>query len=236
MPDRSRRAVAVVRSAVGTRARRRLLAVVLLVGLLTAVAVATATAPAGRTFAGLTAPVQLVMSVGVPCTGVLLGRDLATQEARPPVLPSLLGAGLVAAGAALVGVLATAGVLGVVGSRAADPWAGAAAVTLGSVLVQVLAQLVGTGLGLLIPSVTLACLSTVVLPLGLWAVLGASDALRPARGWLTPFATTGALLAGRMTAVAWARWLVVVLLWGVGLNLLGVLRARSERAAGPAAP
>jgi hypothetical protein len=100
---------------------------------------------------------------------------------------------------------------------------------LGSVLVQVVAQLVGTGLGLLLRPVILTCLATIVIPLGLWFVLGLVPALRPAQAWLTPFPSVQHLLSGEMSPVRWAQWFVVLLIWGIGLNTIGVLRLRRAR-------
>jgi hypothetical protein len=96
----------------------------------------------------------------------------------------------------------------------------------GGVLVQVVAQLVGTGLGLLLRPVVVAFVATIVLPLGLWYVLGAVDALQPAQAWLTPYSSVRNLLSGRMSTAAWAHWLVVVLIWAVGLNAAGAARLR----------
>jgi hypothetical protein len=77
----------------------------------------------------------------------------------------------------------------------------------------------------------LACLLTIVLPLGLWALLGLSDSLRPAQAWLTPFPSAGNLLAGDMTPVRWAQWVVVATVWGLGLNALGLRRATRQPSA-----
>src|SRR2546423_1659085 len=82
-------------------------------------------------------------------------------------------------------------------------WRHAGTVAVGGVLVQVVAQLVGTGLGLLLRSPVVAFLGSIVLPLGLWLALGAVDALRPAREWLTPYASVWHLLSGQMGGVRW---------------------------------
>jgi hypothetical protein len=65
-----------------------------------------------------------------------------------------------------------------------------------------------------------------VLPLGLWFVLGSVTVLRPAQAWLTPYPSVQNLLSGAMSALAWAQWLVVVLLWGVALNAAGAARLK----------
>ncbi len=99
----------------------------------------------------------------------------------------------------------------------------------GGVLVQVIAQLVGTGLGLLLRPVPVAFVAT-FLPLVLWLALGAAGGLRE---WLTPYATARHLLSGDLDAQAWLRVLTVVLLWPAALNVAGALsrRAAERRAA-----
>jgi len=69
-----------------------------------------------------------------------------------------------------------------------------------------------------------AMIGTIVLPLGLWLILGAVDLVRPAQAWLTPFAAAPNLLSGQMTPLTWAQLLVIVLIWGVGLNAAGAVR------------
>jgi hypothetical protein len=69
--------------------------------------------------------------------------------------------------------------------------------------------------------VILAGLATIVIPLGLWFVLGLVPALRPAQAWLTPFPSVQNLLSGEMSPVRWAHWFVVLLIWGIGLDVAG---------------
>lgn len=141
--------------------------------------------------------------------------------------PALLAATLLAAAVGAVGVLICAAALAVAPDRAAVPkWDHALYIALGSLLVQIVAQLVGTGLGLLLRPVIAACLATIVLPLGLWLVLGSVAVLRPAQAWLTPFATVHNLLSGEMSALGWGQWLVVVVVWPVALNAVGAARLR----------
>ncbi|MFF5173533.1 hypothetical protein ACFY3U_12935 [Micromonospora sp. NPDC000089] len=222
-----------LRRSVGTRARTILLAVTLLLGLLVAVAVAASGAPEDRTLSGVSLPAQSVMSVLVPLFGVLLAHDLPRGSGRARLAPTLLGAVLLAAGIGLVGLLCSVAAVTLVAPSDgdADPWRHAGTVAVGSVLVQVLAQLVGTGFGLLVRSRAVAFLGTIVLPLGCWALFGAVDVLRPAQAF-TPFDGVGNLLSGEMSAVRWAQWLGTLLIWGVGLNALGAARRdRSDRAA-----
>ena len=217
------------------RALRTIVGVTAVVGVLAAVAIAAGTPPAGRTFAAVAGPTQSLMSVTVPFLGVLL-----VGELRHPVRPArLLAAVARALGLAMLvaafGVLICAAVTAGFPSAAdSGRWSGAGMVALGSLLVQGVAQLVGTGLGLLIRRPVLACLATIVLPLGLWWLLGAVEVLRPTQAWLTPYPSVQHLLSGRMTAASWAQWLAVLAIWGVGLNAFGVLRTMRRGADRPA--
>jgi len=214
-----------IRRSVGTRPRQWLVAITLLAGLSAAIAVTAAVRPADLTFATLANPVQSLMSVTVAFLGTLLARDLRQAPRAVRVTPTLLAATLLAAAIGVFGVLVCAAALGVAPSGTAqDAWRHAGTIAVGSVLVQVVAGLVGTGLGLLLRSVVVAFLASIVAPLGLWLVLGAVDVLRPAQAWLTPYATVQNLLSGRMSALMWAQWLVVLLIWGVGLNAVGAAR------------
>lgn len=166
--------------------------------------------PAERTFAALAFPVQSLMSVAVPFLGVLLVGDLRRAPRPVRVAPTLLAAALLAAAVGAAGALACAAALAAFSDTTAHSWRGAWAVALGCVLVQLLAQSVGTGLGLALRSPWVASAATIVLPMGLWFLLGADDALRPAREWLTPFATVGDQLSGATTALQRVQWLVVL--------------------------
>jgi hypothetical protein len=208
-----------IRGSVGTRARRWLLALTLLAGLVAAVALTAALAPPERTFATIAGPVQSLMSAAVPLIGILLVTDLR-RTSGTGVVTTVLGAVVVAAAVGLVGAGFCAAALAFASSE--DPWRHAGAIAAAGVPVQVLAVLVGTGLGMLLPSRLVAFLGTIVLPLGLWFVLRGVNA----QAWLTPYAAAANLLSGRMTAVMWAQWLVVFLLWGVGLNVAGAARLR----------
>jgi len=219
-----------LRRSLGTRARRWLLVGTLVAGLLAAVALVAAVAPADRTFAELSGTVQSLMSVMTPLFGILLVRDLRRAPVRVPVLPTVLAVGLPAVVIGVVGVLICAATLALTPAEVADePWRFAGTVAVGSVLVQIVAGLVGTGLGLLLRSVVVAFLATIILPLGLFALLGAVDALRPAQPWLTPLGSVRNLLSGEMSPARWVQWLCVLLIWGVGLNTVGaaLLRRRS---------
>lgn len=222
-----------LRRAIGTRARRWLLAGTLLAGLLAAVALTAAAAPADRTFAELSGTVQSLMSVLTPLFGILLVRDLRRAPDATRVIPTVLAVGLPAAVIGVVGVLICAATLALTPADIADePWRHSGTIAVGSVLVQIVAGLVGTGLGLLLRSPVVAFLATIVLPLGLFALLGAVDALRPAQAWLTPFGSVRNLLSGDMSVLRWVQWLCVLLIWGVGLNAAGaaLLKRRQQPA------
>jgi hypothetical protein len=205
-----------------------LLVVTALLGIATAVLV-VAGSTSDPTLADVSAAVQPVMSVFVPFVGVLLASDLARAGRTQPILPTLSAAIVVGAATAAFGVLVS--VLAVaLTPNASDAWANAGTVVVGSFLVQIVAALVGTGLGLLLRPPILAMAGTIVAPLGLWLLLGAAAGLRAAQEWLTPFPSVQHLLAGEMTGRAWAQWFVVLLLWGVGLNAAGVWRLGRHRA------
>ncbi|MFI5927608.1 hypothetical protein ACIA3K_16675 [Micromonospora sp. NPDC051543] len=216
MDDTTRDAL---RRSLGTRARRWLLAGTLLAGLLTAVALVATAAPADRTFVDLSGAVQGLMSVATPLFGILLVHDPRPEAAVVPTVPGVL---LPAVVIGVAGVVICAATLALgPADGAADPWRHTGTVAVGSVLVQVVAGLVGTGLGLLLRSRVVAFLATIVLPLGLFGLLEAVGALRPAQPWLTPFGSVRNLLSGEMSVLRWAQWLCVLLIWGVGLNALG---------------
>lgn len=171
----------------------------------------------------------MLISVPLPFIGVLLANDLRkTPGVR--VQPTLAGAVLIAVAAGVAGNVLVVAALAASGSTAPDPWAHAGVIGLTGVLVQVLAQLVGTGLGLLIKRPVWGCLGTIVLPLGAYALLAPLGAVRD---WLTPYAAAQHLLTGSAGAAEWARWATVALLWGIALNTIGavVLRRRAARVA-----
>jgi len=217
---------AIVR-AVGTQRRRLLVAVTLLIGVAAAVAVTAALSPVDRTFTALSGTVQSLMSATLPFVGVLLAGDLLRAPRTARLAPTLLAAALLAAAVGVFGVLVCTITLAVVpSSPVAEPWGDVATVAVGSVFVQVVAQLVGTGLGLLLRPPVIAFLASIVAPLGLWFVLGSVDMLRPAQAWLTPYEQVQNLFTGRMSGLAWAQWALVLVLWGAGLNALGAARIK----------
>jgi hypothetical protein len=214
------------RRAVRPGALRWVVAVALLLGLLGAVAVAAGTSPAERTFAAVSGPAQSLMSIVVPLLGVLATAGLQRPARSADVLPVIARALVPALLIAALGVLTCAAVTALAPSEAAGGrWTNSGVVVLGSLLVQGVALLVGTGMGLLLRPPIVAFLATIALPLGLWALLGAVAALRPAQPWTTPFPSVQHLLSGEMNPTRWAQWLVVLGIWGVALNAMGAARA-----------
>ncbi|MCF0092337.1 hypothetical protein [Micromonospora sp. MH99] len=219
-----------LRRSVGTRARRWLLAGTLLAGLLTAVALVAAAAPADRTFVELSGTVQSLMSVVTPLFGILLVHDLRRAPGAGRVAPTVLTVVLPAVVIGVVGVLICAATLTLAPVEVADkPWRYAGTAAVGSVLVQIVAGLVGTGLSLLLRPPVTAFAATIVLPLGLFGLLEVVRA-GAAQPWLTPFGSVRNLLSGEMSLLRWAQWLCVLLMWGVGLNAVGaaVWRRREQ--------
>jgi hypothetical protein len=191
----------------------------LLLGLVTAVALAVWTKAAELTFAGLNEPVQMVMSVLTPLIGILLVHD--RQRPGAAIVTAILTNAVIAVAGLAFGAVAVA-----IRAEGGGAWGRAGLIVVGSVLVQIVATLVGTGFGLLMRSRLIAFLSTIVFPIGVLWALGAFDAGRSAQPWLTPLAIARHLLSGDMAAVNWVQWLVMALIWGAGLNLLGAVRAK----------
>lgn len=219
------------RSATG-RGRPWLLAATLLSGALVAVLVAVA-AP-GSSVAAVAGPAQLVTSVLLPLSGVLLARDLARERGSDAGAARSVGAVIVAALAWAAGLAVVVfGVAVVVTAVAPTAGLGAPgrvlAVGLGGVALQATAQLVGTGLGLLLPRALVAFLATIVLPLGLWLLLGVLGPTAALQQWLTPFGATPPLLTGAPSGRDLAAWLVVLVLWGGLLNVAGAHRVRGNK-------
>ena len=193
--------------------------------------------PQERTFAAVVAPVQLSMSLLVPLVGILLASDL--RRARPApgrrlVLPAVLGALLAAELLAVVGILLAALAVVLAPTTAPDRWRAAGLLVVGSLLTQVVAVLTGTGFGLLVPSRTLA-FGLTLLPAPLWLALGVAGPARAVRHWILPYGAARHLLGGTMTAASWGQVVVVLALWGVGLNALGVRRLDRSLAGQPPA-
>jgi hypothetical protein len=219
--------VDVLGHAVQSRLQKSLVGFTLLLGMLGVVGVMAGAQPADGTFVLLSKSVQSLMSVTLPFIGVLMARDVLRSPRGVRLTPMWLAATILAAAIGFFGVVVCAVALLIApAGDTAGRWNNALSVAVCGVLVQVIAELVGTGLGLLLRPVVVACLATIVLPIGLWLVLGSTPLLRPIQAWTTPYATVQNLLSGRMTVVAWAQWSVVALLWAVGLNAVGATRLK----------
>jgi hypothetical protein len=177
-------------------------------------------------FRDILVPVQLAISVVVPFTGVLAvtGRR-RPGSARRLTRPLLAAEGL-AAGCALVGLLVAA---------AATAWSGGewpsasglALLAVGSVLVQLIAQSVGTACGLLLRRPSIAMAATIVIPMAVAVALGAIDPGGGLSRWLTPYGNAQALLAAEPTGALG----VVAVLWCVLPNAVGARQLRTTRMA-----
>jgi hypothetical protein len=173
-------------------------------------------------------PVQLAMSVLVPFFGVLAVTGRPRTAADRHLAPRVLAAIGLAVAFALAGALLAA---------TATRWAGgawpsasrAAALVLGSLLVQTIAQSAGTGCGLLLRRPAVAMAATIVVPMSVTVLLGAIDPGGGLVRWLTPYGNAHSLLTGTPTA----GFGVVVMLWCVVPNLLGARLAASRAAVDP---
>lgn len=200
----------------------RLLVLAAVGAVLSALAVASDPADRPGVFAQVSQPTQMWLSIFVPFVGVLLvhaaRRSGRQHDVRRAVLSALALAVAVAVFGAVVSLAATA----TAGRQpGVETWGRVPQVLLGCLLVQLVAQLTGTAAGLLVRRSVLACLLTIVLPLGLWLLLSASTA---AQDWLTPYASARQLLSGQMTSLHWAQWLTMMALWCLLPNLLGLRR------------
>jgi hypothetical protein len=206
-----------VRHLVGSRRGGMLTAVTLLLGAGTAWAVA-GSRPA---FGDVLEPVQLAVSVLVPFFGVLAVTDLhRPRSADRRLAPRLLIAVGLAVGFSLAATLLAAGAT----VWADGLWPGAprtAALVTAAILVQVIAQLTGTGWGLLIRRPVIAMAATILAPMATTALLGVVDPGGGLVRWLTPYGNARSLLAGIPTPETFAGLVVVTLLWCAIPNLLG---------------
>jgi hypothetical protein len=225
-----------LRKSAGTRARRWLLVATGVVGLLSAGLIAFASPAQDHTFAVISFYTQIAISLPLPFVSVLLmAQDFGRRASsaiytkgmphNPIVAAKLLASTIIAvAGSAygvLISVLATSTAV-----PAADEarWEAIGMIILGSLLVQLIAQLSGAGWGLLLGSSALAIAADVVVPLGLWIITGAVPGLLGVQAWLAPFASAQNLLSGHMNTERWAQVGVIALVWVVTLNAAGILR------------
>jgi ABC-2 type transport system permease protein len=232
----SRATVLELRKSTGSQSRRWLLIAAGVVGLLSAGLVAFTGPAEDHTFAVISFSTQIAISLPLPFVSVLLmtqefGRRTSSASVRlggslgAIIATKLLASVIIAVTGAVYGVL-----ISLVATSAAAPaadqgrWDAIGMIILGSVLVQLIAQLSGAGWGLLLRSSPLAIAADVVLPLGLWIVTGAIPALQGAQAWLAPFSSARNLLSGHMDAERWAQVGVIALVWVVALDAAGILR------------
>jgi hypothetical protein len=204
------------------RAYRVIAGVTGIVGVVGAVGSQVGAASADRTFASTSGIAQSLISIGVPFIGAVAGarRGPARSVFRPAMA--------YAVGLAAVGLVASVLVAWLVPSTASDPWQHAPVIVIGAFVTQIVAQLVGTGLGLLIGRPWIAAILTIVLPLGLYGVLSA--AAPDARPWLTPYGSAQLWWSGDFGGSDWPPFLVMLPLWGLVLNLAGLYVARPRQA------
>ena len=123
------------------------------------------------------------------------------------IVAKLLGSAIIAVVGAgygvLISVLATSAATA---ASEAGRWDAIGLIMLGSVLVQLIAQLSGAGWGLLLGSSALAIVADVAVPLELWIVACAIPALHGVQAWLTPFASVQNLLQATWTLRIGPRW------------------------------
>ena len=209
----------------GSEVRLALALATVVIGAGAAFVLALLLQPVDRTFAAIIAPVPLIMSVLTPFSTAALVFDL--RDDRLPVTalrPRWIAAGIYGLLVGGVGAAVTAlprAVLGIEASGGAG--ADAVPAVVGSLLVQLIPAGIGCAAVLLIPRLWLACLSTVVVPLGCTLLLGFLTP-RGTADWLTPLGAAGHLVPGPMSIVNWAQWVVVVALWVVLPNAIGARR------------
>jgi hypothetical protein len=214
--------------AVGSRRRVALAVLTITVGAAAGAAVALFGPPVDRTFAAVQGTTQLVISVFLPLVGVLLAADVR-RRGEPRTLPACLAAAAVAVRVAAVGLLAAVVATSSAPGTTPGRWDGAASLVAGGVLVQVQCVLVGVGLGLLLARPWVTFVASAALPLGLYAAMGAAPLLEGVRDWVTPYATAQHVLSAATTPLTWIQAGVVLLLWGVGLPMLGTVSPRRRR-------
>ena len=234
-----------LRQSARSRARRWLLIVSAVVGLLSAGLVAFTGPAQDHSFAVISFYTQSAISLPLPFVSVLLmtqefGRRarLATTIGLGMSLNAIIAAKLLASAIIAVTGAAYGVLISSVATSAAVPaadegrWDAMGMIILGSLLVQLIAQLSGAGWGLLLRSSALAIGADVVVPLGLWIITGAIPALQGVQAWLAPFASVRNLLSGHMDAEGWAHVGVIALVWVVALNAAGILRLHRLRESG----
>jgi len=208
--------VVALRRSTGTRPRRGLITGTALLAAVIAAGIATSP---HHSLIDIATPVLSVVSIFVPYVGILLMSDLRRPEATDPLGPSVVAAVLVGAALGAFGVIVSLIAAAIAGSDGlSDTWV---TVAIAGVVVQVVPALLGTAAGLLLRPTFVAFLATIVVPIGVWLLLAPLDGLR---SWVAPYEVARHLLAGQISAIVWAQWLVVAVLWGGVLNAVGARR------------
>ncbi|MFI5729440.1 hypothetical protein ACIA49_04910 [Kribbella sp. NPDC051587] len=189
------------------------------VGVLGAVGSQVATVSADRTFATTSTVAQSLISIGVPFIGAVAG-------ARREKSLYKLAFGY-AVGMAALGLIASILVVLLVPSTSNDLWQHAPMIVIGSFVTQLVAQSLGTGFGLLTGRGVIASILTIVPPLGVYFVLAA---IGPGVRRLTPYGSAQLWWKGTFSGADVLPFLVMVAIWGVALNVLGLYVARSRPA------
>jgi hypothetical protein len=231
-----RAAVLELRRSAGSRARRWLLIASGVVGLLAAGLVAFTGPAQDHTFAMISFYTQSAISLPLPLVSVLIMTHEFGRRAISAIFRSSMSLGAMIAAKLLAStIIAVTGagygvLISLVATSAAAPaadegrWDAIIMIILGSVMVQLVAQLSGAGWGLLLRSSALAIAADVVVPLGLWITTGAIPALQRLQAWLAPFSSARNLLSGHMDAERWTQMGIIALVWVVALNAAGILR------------
>ncbi|WP_195909203.1 hypothetical protein [Microlunatus sp. Gsoil 973] len=181
-----------------------------------AIATTLALVPASRTLSATASVAMSVLSIGVPFIAAVQAVRHAQHEPSgfsrmyARTFATALGLGLVVAVACLI-----------IGFACGARLHNAPAIVGGSLIAQAVAHLVGTGLGLLLARPVIASALTVILPIGLWLLLGVL--LPPARDWLTPLPSANRWWSGTLTGEYLPRFAIMVLLWAVLPNAAGVI-------------
>jgi hypothetical protein len=237
VPDLARAMRLELHKSVGTPGRRWLLVSSAVVRLLSAGLVAFTGPADDQSFATISFYTQSAISLPLPFVSVLLMTQDFGRRRGPPtstfrtsygamIAAKLLASVIIALAGASYGVLISVLATSAMGTPDERRWHATGMIILGSVLVQLIAQLIGAGWGLLLGSSVLAIAADVVVPLGLWIVTSAVPGLQGIQASLAPFASVRNLLSDNMGAQLWAQVAVIVLVWVVTLNAAGILRVR----------
>jgi ABC-type transport system involved in multi-copper enzyme maturation permease subunit len=232
-----------LRKTVDTRSGRWLLVAIAVTGLAAALISAIAGDAKDHGFDSISSAVQGSMAVLLPIVSILLVTSEWSQRtalqtfvltpARGRIVRAKLLAGsLIAVLGSLVGAGLAAAAAATAGSHPADgTWRHAGAVLLGSVIVQLISQLMAMGFALLLLSSPGAIVANFAIPLAWAALTGGVRALHGVQPWVDSSKVSTNLLSGDMDGTRWAQVVVVTLVWVVALLAAGSLRLRRHEIA-----